>query len=670
MTPAGPTRIRRLLIAGLLSAAATAGAADISQAAAPTADEPLFPAYASAAEVERACDEGLQRLRDMEAALARLRPGDDFLSALDDLNVAGEDAAGPIYLLVNVHPDKGLRDAAQACSLRWQDFWSSFNQNPTVYRQLKRVRAGDAIDAALLRETREGFEDGGAALGERQRRRAKAIQDRINALRTAFDQRLRDDERRVPFTEEELAGVPEGVWRDAPRDEQGRVLLGLDYPSYLPVMGQALNAAARERMWRAKLDEGGAANLEALDEIARLRREYAALFGHASYADFALRRRMAKNAAAVQRFLGRVQQSVAERERRDLEELRQAKARHLQQAPQAVHLERWDVFFYTERVRRERYAVDQEAFRRFFPPQQSLEFVMRLSERLFGLRFERRDAPAWHPDVQTYAMREQETGRYLATLFVDLYPRAGKYNHAAVWSFRSGAARLHRTPQAALVVNFDRKGLTLDELETLLHEFGHALHNNLSDTRYASQSGTSVLRDFVEAPSQMLEDWVYQPEVLALFKEVCTNCEPVPQEMLQQAVKAKHFGKGIFTARQHLFASYDLALHGRRETDPMALWARMEAATPLGHVPGTRFPASFSHVAGGYAAGYYGYLWSEVIARDLQTAFVGRRLDPVVGRRYRETVLANGGQYRPDVLIRRFLGRPSNERAFFEYLAR
>ncbi|AKJ28676.1 peptidase [Caldimonas brevitalea] len=636
----------------------------------PASDEPPFPRYETPQQVAQACQEGLQRLRGIESELAKGSGGDDVLTGLDNLQAAGEDASGPIYLLVNVHPDKAVRDAAQACTLQWQDFWSSLLQNGRIYRLLKQARPRDAIDRELRRDSLEGFEDAGAGLRPGARRRAKAIQDRITALRQAFDQRLRDDDTKVAFTEDELAGVPEGVWREAPRNQQGQVLLGLDYPTYLPVLGHATQAAARERMWRAKLNEGGEANLQVLAEIARLRREYASLFGFSSYADFALRRRMAKSERRVQGFLDSVKQAVVERERRDLQELREAKARHLQQPIETVKLERWDVFFYTERVRRERYEVDQEAFRPYFPPQQSLAFVLRLSERLFGVHFERREMAGWHPELQAYAVYDGKGGPYLATLLVDLYPRPGKYNHAAVWSYRSGSTRLARTPQSALVVNFDRKGLTLEELETLLHELGHALHNNLSRTRHVSQAGTSVLRDFVEAPSQMLEDWVYDPQVLKLFAEVCPECKPVPPAMLEQAVKAKHFGKGNFTARQHLFASYDLALHGRRSGDPLELWARMEAATPLGHVPGTRFPASFSHVVGGYAAGYYGYLWSEVIARDLQTAFAGRRLDPAVGRRYRDIVLAQGGQVPPKILLQRFLGRPTNARAYFEYLAR
>jgi thimet oligopeptidase len=227
-----------------------------------------------------------------------------------------------------------------------------------------------------------------------------------------------------------------------------------------------------------------------------------------------------------------------------------------------------------------------------------------------------------------------------------------------------------RLPAAALVTNFHREGLTLDELETLIHEFGHALHQTLSTTRYSSNAGTSVKLDFVEAPSQMLEEWIYDAKVLALFGQVCASCKPVPPDLLQRAVQSRSFGKGLQFARQHLFASFDLALHAKDAPEPMATWERMEAATPLGFEKGSRFPASFEHLVGGYGAGYYAYLWSLATAQDLRTAFEADPLDPAVGHRYRDTVLANGGQVDPNELVSRFLGRPPGNDAFFKWLDR
>jgi thimet oligopeptidase len=502
-----------------------------------------------------------------------------------------------------------------------------------------------------------------------KRARAKAINDRITELGQQFDKNIRDQNIQLVFTEAELKGVPAGVWTNAKRDAEGRVLLGVDYPTYVPLLQGAVDPAARERMWRAKTNEGGEANLRLLAEIGQLRREYAQLFGFASFADFQLRRRMAENTANARRFLDGVRAAVTEREKRELDELREAKARDLGKPPAEVKLERWDVPYYTERVKRERYSVDQEAFRPYFPPQESLAFVMRVVEKTMGVRYVRvQDVKLWHPDAQAYVAQDVKTGRALATLYVDPYPREGKYNHAAVWPIRSASTRLKRAPQAALVVNLDRKGLNLEEIETLLHEFGHAVHNNLGTTRHSSSS--SVLRDFVEAPSQMLEEWVYDPQVLALMQDVCPNCKPVPSDLLAKGKVAERYGKGVQYARQQLFASFDLAMHDADAPDPMALWARIEGATLLGHVPGTMFPAGFSHVAGGYAAGYYGYLWSEVVAADLRTAFGKNLLDPAVGRRWRDTVLANGSQRPPRVLVREFLGRDSNSQAFFEDLKR
>ena len=638
--------------------------------AAPSLPGPAFPLFADAAALAADCDRGLATAAVKLRALER-RPVDArWTGASDDLNAVLEDLSGPVYLVQNVHPDKAVRDAAQACSLRWQDFMSTMGQNEKLYRAAQKAKPGDAIDREYLKTMIEGFEDDGVGLPADKRPRAKQINDRITDLGQQFNKNVRDDATKVPFKAEELAGVPEGAWKDAPRDAEGQVLLGLDYPIYFPVMERAEKAATRERMWRARSAQGGDANLKLLGEIAQLRREYAQLFGFASYADFKLRRRMAKNTANTQRFLDEVKAVLTERELRDLEELRQSKAQHLNTPLEATRIDRWDVSFYTERVRRERYTVDQEAFRPYFPPQESLQFVMQVAQQLLGIRYTRVPAKAWHEDVQAYAVSDARTGKALATLYVDLYPRDGKYKHAAVFSFRNGSTRLNRAPQAALVVNMDRKGLTLEELETLLHELGHALHNNLSATRYSAQAGTSVLRDFVEAPSQMLEDWVYDKQVLKLFAQVCPACKPVPDEMIEKALVARDYGKGISQGRQHFYASFDLALHAADAPEPMALWARMEAATPLGHVPGTKGPAAFGHVASGYAAGYYGYLWSKVVALDLRTAFAADRLDPVVGMRYRQRVLAQGSQRPPQELVRDFLGRETNSKAFFEWLRR
>lgn len=617
------------------------------------------------------CRRNLARAAAGLAALRRQSPGPGWLAAQDRYTAEVEDWSGRLTFLSAVHPDQAVRDASEACEKRWTSFLSRLGQDAVLYRALQQVQPADATDAELRKTLLQEFEDAGVGLAPAQRLQARRLNDRIAALGQDFERNIRDARLRVAFTEAELQGVPEAVWKKAPRDARGRLLLGVDDPTHGPVLQLAEQAATRERMWRAKTDEGGAANLKLLAEITRLRQTYARLFGADSWAAFATRRRMAESPARVQAFLAEVKAAVQDRERQEIDILREAKAAHLGQPVSAVRIAHWDLPYYTERVRRARHAVDQEAFRAHFPPQESLQFALRLVERLMGVRYQRLDgATAWHPDVQTYAVSDAATGAPLGRLLVDLYPREGKYNHAAVWSLRSTSTALQRQPEAALVVNFNRQGLTLEEMETLLHELGHAVHNNLSQARHVQQAGTRVLLDFVEAPSQMLEDWVYDRRALGLMAEVCPACKPVPDGLLPQAVAARRFGKGIFYARQHLYASYDLALYGPQVQDPLALWARMEGDTPPGHPAGSMFPARFAHIAGGYSAGYYGYLWSLVVAADLRTAFAADKLDVAVGRRYRDTVLAQGSQRPPQQLVRDFLGRDFDARAFYDELAR
>ena len=619
-----------------------------------------FPTYRSAAEIDEACQRLLADQKQVEQHLTEwpAERAATLLPELDSMQRRYEDTLGPLGLLAAVHPDKAIRDAADACEVTYQTFNSAFLQNAGIHALLKQVQPADDIDRRMLRDQLDAFEDSGVALAPEAQAHAREINVEITRLGLDFERAA------------ELKGVPPAVWQRAPRDAKGRYLLGLDTPTSVPVIEGARNPSTRLRMWRAFQNHGGADNLKTLAQLGQLRRDYARLFGFDSYADFLLRRRMAQTETQVQSFLDSVKAAVAEREVADLALLRAAKARDLHKPVAATVLQRWDVAHYTERERRVRFAVRQDQFRAHFPPEASLKFVFKLAETLFGVQFKPLPQTLWHADARAFTVNDSATQALLGTLFVDLYPRADKYGHAAVWPVRNVSTLAQRSPVAGLVVNFDRHGLSIDELETLLHEFGHALHSLLSNTRYASQGGTSVVHDFVEAPSQMLEDWVYDPDVLKLFGQVCKACKPVPAALIAKADKARQFSKGIAVARQHLYASFDLALTSKDAPEPMAQWALMEGATPLGHVDGTMFPAGFTHLASGYAAGYYGYLWSEVLAEDLRTAFKGKRLDAATGRRYRDSVLAHGGEVAPEDLMQQFLGRPSNNRAFFDALKR
>ena len=286
------------------------------------------------------------------------------------------------------------------------------------------------------------------------------------------------------------------------------------------------------------------------------------------------------------------------------------------------------------------------------------------------------DAPTWHPDVRVFDVVERDAsgkdGAFIGTVYLDLFPRDGKYNHAAAWPVRpvstlarQKAAPGYRTPMAALVTNFDRVGYNQDELETMLHEFGHVMHGILSRTRYADEGGTSVKNDFVEAPSQMFEEWARREDALKFFAVVCKDCPQLSHEQIERLQQAHRYGRGSRYARQWLYAAYDMSLTTPHPEESMDAWRQIEGDTPLGTYPGTRFPASFGHLMSGYAAGYYGYMWSEVLALDMLSGFHGKLMNPVDGKRYRTDILSQGGQQPPEKLVEHFLGRAPNNEAFF-----
>jgi len=359
-----------------------------------------------------------------------------------------------------------------------------------------------------------------------------------------------------------------------------------------------------------------------------------------------------------------VKSAVTELEKKDVEELRAEKARELATPLAQTKLERWDVSYYSEKVRRERFNIDQEALRKYFPTDKAVDYMMRVSQTLYGVKFREAKVPTWHEDVRYFDVLDAKTGRFVSGFYLDLFPREGKFNHAAAFPLRGVSRIAGRTPLSALVTNFNREGLDHDELETLMHEFGHVLHGVLSRADYNPHAGTSVKGDFVEAPSQMFEEWARREQPLALFKEVCAACPQLTHDDIARLEAARRYGQGLRYARQWLYASFDMAL-ATDPRPPLAVWKALENATPLGYVEGTSFPSAFSHIANQYGAGYYGYMWSEVLALDMLSPFKANMLDPKVGARYRDTILAPGSQEEEMDLVRRFLGRAPSSDAFF-----
>jgi len=617
---------------------------------------PIYDADQLASAAKRALDDARAALLEIERVPLDAITPTSVLDAWDRAAIGLEDAFGPVSLFNSVHPDSAVRDAADRALIEESVFMTELFQNEQLYERVRRVAPTTSAQKQLRKDLLEAFEDSGVALPPDKRQRFKEISERLTELAQEFGKNIRENKTVLTFTPEECAGLPQTYLERVPRDEQGNIVLGFDYPDYIPFMMNASNEEARKRYYAANANRGTARNLDILDEIVSLRKEIADLYGVASYAHYVTKRRMVENPDTVSRFLDEVKNVVTECEIGDLAELAAIKG---------SKIERWDVMYYRERLREQRYAVDQEALRAFFPTLPTLRWMLEITERLYGVRFDEVVVPTWHEDVLYLDVRDAATGDFIGGIYLDLYPRADKYKHAAAWPVRGVSKRAGRKPISALVTNFNRQGLTHAEVETLLHEFGHVLHGVLSETEYNQHSGTSVERDFVEAPSQMYEEWASRMESLALMRDHCTTCPMIDESLVQRIRAAKKFGSGVDYGRQHLYAAFDMALSGETPGRSLEVWKEMESSTPMGYVEGTAFPGTFEHIASGYAAGYYGYMWAKVIALDLISAFGPDIMNEEAGRRFRQMILSRGSEEPARDLVERFLGRPVSSEAFF-----
>ena len=656
-----------LLLPALLAMAA---AANVSAAAATKSARPLIPLF-TAEQVGPHCDAGLAALAKRVAALEKMPKAKNSRAVFakwDDLAVANEDFFGPLDHLKYVVPDTRVVQAMDACLIKVGDFNTKLGQNKKLYQLLKATVADNVIDAKLRQDALNVFEDSGVSLPAAKQVRFQEIFNRLTELKIQFDANVvADTKQRLAFTPDEVKGLPESYLKRAQRDDKGNYLLSFASPDYTPFMENSEHSEARKRYQIGYENRGSPKNIAILNEATGLRRELAGLFGIDNFADYVQRRRMAGNSTEVTGFLGAVRDAVTEVEKKEVEQLRVFKSERLKTALADTTLPRWDQMYWQEQYKKANFNIDQNVMRKYFPTEAAVPWMLEISARLYGVKFEKVKVATWHEDVRYYDVIDAKSGQQIAGIYLDLFPRDNKYGHAAVWNLRGGSTLIGRKPIAAMATNFDRTGLDVRELETLVHEFGHVMHGVLSATRYVRHAGTNTETDFVEAPSQMYEEWARNKESLALLANFCqTACPQVDDALLSRLKAARNYGQGIRYARQLLLASIDMAIHGKEPADALAAWQKLQGATPLGYIPGTHFPGQFGHLMNGYEAGYYGYMWSEVMALDMLSAFGDKLMNPEVGMRYRKEILGRGGEMRGGALVHNFLGRSPNPKAFFD----
>ena len=554
-----------------------------------------------------------------------------------------------------------------------------FDRIRTVYRQKSQLELSTE-EAQLLENTYDSFRRHGAELDDAGKEVFRRLTTELSSLTLRFSQNHLKETNRYELhitDEERLRGLPASALEAAhltarEKGKEGWVFT-LHAPSYIPFLKYCECRELREEIYRAYNtqcchgDEYD--NRDIVKRLVNLRRQLAALLGFEDYADYVLRKRMAENTPNVYRLLDQLLDAYTPAARQEVEEVTR-----LARAEEGAEFELmpWDFSFYAEKLKQQKYRLNEEELRPYFELERVKQGVFGLATRLYGITFrENADIPVYHPDVKAYEVLEAD-GSYLAVLYTDFHPRAGKRSGAWMTSYQEQYIDRQGTnhrPQVSVTMNFTKPTadkpalLTFSEVKTFLHEFGHALHGIFANTRFQSMSGTNVYWDFVELPSQMMENFAVEKDFLHTFARHYQTDEPLPDILVQRIVDASNFNVAYFCLRQVSFGLLDMAWYTRRtdfEGDvrayEQAAWQRAQVLPAL---PDTCMSVQFGHImSGGYAAGYYSYKWAEVLDADAFAVFQAHGLfDPEVARSFRENILSKGGTEPPMTLYRRFRGQ-------------
>jgi len=638
--------------------------------------------------IERLCDESLARakatleeIRALDGAPDDALTWDTTVGKLDRVNLAIRNAGDFPALMAVAHPDEGVREKAKQCEPKVDELTTSIWLDAKLARVMKRYAAKKETlsppRARLLEHTLRDFRRNGLDLDEKGQARIREINAELTKLGVEFDTNLAESHLGVTATPAQLEGLPKEWIASHPPGPDGKVHITTDYPDYFPVMQYAKDRKLALELYKQFENRAADKNIPVLDKILALRAEKAKLLGYATWADYVLEPRMAKDAKTVAAFLEGLRKHIAKKGQAEMAELKAAHVRLGGKATDTIPPS--DRLYLEDQVRKAKYGLDSQEVSKYFEVRRVKEGLLTITSKLFGIQYRpATDAPTWHPDVEAMDVIDAN-GTVLGRFYFDLYPRDAKYKHAAVFSIRETArmpdgSRL--MPIAAIECNFPKPGgaapalMSHSDVVVFFHEFGHVLHHILSESELATFAGTSVARDFVESPSQMLEEWAWNKDTLALFARHHDTNEPLPAKLHAAMLRSRGFGRAIATQRQLYLAALDQAYHTRPlPFDTTKVLAEIhDAYMPFKYVEGTHFQASFGHLIG-YDAGYYGYQWALSIAQDLFTRFKKEGLmNPKTAADYRAAILAPGGSDEASNLVARFLGRPPSDAAYKAFL--
>jgi thimet oligopeptidase len=654
----------------------------------PSSSAPAFdpvPIGMTAAGVTRVCDDHikaaetlLNEIKSLKGAPADKLTFDATFGRFDRLVLELNNAGEFPYLMGVAHPDAAVRDAAKKCEPKSEKFTTAMWLDADLAGVLKAYAAkGEKLDgerARLVHDVLRDFRRNGLDLPPEKQARLREINEAITTNGQNFISNIGASKETLEVDPKALDGLPPEYVAKHPPNDKGKVVLTTDYPDFFPFVTYARDRKTALNLFVLFQNRGGKKNVEILELILKLRSEKAKLLGYQHWADYATEPRMAKNAKTVRTFLDKVRDALKDVAKVEYTELMKEHVRL--GGRQGDKLPPSDRYYLEDRVRAAKFKFNSQELSNYFEIGAVKAGLMSITAKMYGIEYREVPANAWHPDVTAY---EVWSGKeMIAKFYLDLYSRPDKYKHAAMFGVRT-AARLpdgtYQKPIAALECNFPKPGaqaalMSHEDVVTFFHEFGHVLHHVLTKGELASFSGTATARDFVEAPSQMFEEWAWSREVLDLFAKHHKTGEKIPDDLFEAMQRSRTFGRALATQRQLFLATLDLEYHSRQVpfNTTRVLEEVQNATDQFQFVKGTHFQSSFSHLIG-YDAGYYGYQWALALSRDILTRFKKEGLlNPTTAAAWRNEVLSKGGGTDEASLITRFLGREPSHDAYIAYL--
>jgi thimet oligopeptidase len=614
----------------------------------------------------------LRLTADQIASLKTAPPGDTAILQLwNDAGIGLANAFAVASLFSEVHPAAEVIELAEALEVEANSFRTDLMLDTDVFAQLSSLDQAALDDGArrVLVDALRSFRRAGVDRDDPARERLRELDERLTELGQDFSRGIRDGRRTTKVPADALDGLPADFVESHPAGDDGMVEISTEYPDLQPFMTFSRDDAARRQLFTTFLNVAWPDNDKVLGELLTLRDEKARLLGYPNWPDYDAEVKMIERGDAIGAFIDQIAVDSEATGRRDLDVLLN-RARRDDPATEAVDVSNWR--YLAELVRREQFEVDAQEVRKYFDFAKVRQGLLDVTGRLFGLTYTEVDAPTWHQDVTSYdvSLAGPAGTTVLGRIHLDLHPRERKFNHAAQFDLVPGV-RQRQLPEGVLVCNFPRGLMEHDQVVTLFHEFGHLMHHTLAGRHeWVRFSGVATEWDFVEAPSQMLEEWAWDAEVLQTFATDEAGT-PIPAELVEKMRAADEFGKGYLARTQMFYASVAYRLHLELPDDLTKRVSELSAEYSLiKPIEGTHFHCSFGHLEG-YTSAYYTYAWSNVIAKDLFSAFdPGDLFASEVAQRYRDLVLTPGGSKDAADLVEDFLGRPYNSEAFKAWLER